>query len=172
MSVRDKDQYFDLIDVTLKELRDHFTYKDVYLGSVLPEHMRNEDPDTQASFLADQILFCLASLEGFPPENLARSRMWLCGVFAFLFDRCRLRDQTFGGAFKLIELDRGTRQYVFVDYMSQDDCLRKDPFCPFNREQLERAVVKLVTDRKAEADRGQLLKKLHIAAKTNYVRLV
>lgn len=125
---RQAEDFIRKVDDELYQQRRRLLALDTPLTVLLPQHLQGLSEPLVADYIADRLLFSLASCSGH--AALRRAKRWLEGCVSYLLHCCPPRERTFYYLLKLTELPQGTRFELFAEHHSADDPIRSDEAMP------------------------------------------
>lgn len=125
---RQAEEFIRKVDDELYQQRRKLLALDTPLTVLLPQHLQGLSKPLVADYIADRLLFLLASCSGL--AALRRAKYWLEGCVSYLLHCCPPRERTFYYLLKLTELPQGTRFELFEGHRTADDPIRGDEAMP------------------------------------------
>lgn len=125
---RQAEEFIRKVDDELYQQRRRLLALDTPLTILLPQHLQGLSEPLVADYIADRLLFSLASCSGH--AALRRAKRWLEGCVSYLLLCCPPKERTFYYLLKLTELPQGTRFELFEGHRSADDPIRSDEDMP------------------------------------------
>lgn len=125
---RQAEDFIRKVDDELYQQRRRLLALDTPLTVLLPQHLQGLSKPLVADYIADRLLFSLASCSSH--AALRRAKRWLEGCVSYLLHCCPPRERTFYYLLKLTELPQGTRFELFEGHRSADDPIRSDEDMP------------------------------------------
>lgn len=125
---RQAEEFIRKVDDELYQQRRRLLALDTPLTVLLPQHLQGLSEPLVADYIADRLLFSLASCSDH--AALRRAKRWLEGCVSYLLRCCPPREHTFYYLLKLTELPQGTRFELFEGHRSADDPIRGDEAMP------------------------------------------
>lgn len=137
--------YIRRVDRTLKKLREYLLGLDTQLVELLPQKLRTAETEQQSAYLADRLLFCLASEETLDENELRSSRNWLYEVILYLLSEVDDNDHDLANILMLFDLPLDVRKIMLgsienSDYFFHIKTELEPPIC---QEELEAAMLRL-----------------------------
>ena len=141
---RQAEEFIRKVDDELYQQRRRLLALDTPLTILLPQHLQGLSKPLVADYIADRLLFSLASCSGH--AALRRAKRWLEGCVSYLLHCCPPRERTFYYLLKLTELPQGTRFELFEGHRSADDPIRSDEAMPRILKGLEVVCVMAISE--------------------------
>lgn len=141
---RQAENFIRKVDDELYQQRRRLLALDTPLTVLLPQHLQGLSEPLVADYIADRLLFLLASCSGL--AALRRAKHWLEGCVSYLLHCCPPRERTFYYLLKLTELPHGTRFELFEGHRSADDPIRSDEDMPRILKGLEVVCVMAISE--------------------------
>ena len=108
------------VDLTLEHFRALCLGQHKNLTDILPASLQGQALESQADFIARQLLFALIRVakDSISAEQYQQAHKWLSTLILYLLREYRNYDQTFFNLHRLIFLPSDTRQILFENYNS------------------------------------------------------
>ena len=138
--------YISRVDQLLTHLRGYLLGLDTRLNVLLPLDLKSAEPEETATYLADRLLFCLATGNDFPEDILSDSWNWLYEASLYLLRESNARDHDLANILKMFSLPLDLRETMLYsnDISNRYPHLKADPSSPVTQTELETAMLRLV----------------------------
>ena len=139
------EDYIRRADEELRQQRRRLLALDTPLAILLPQHLRGLSNPLVANYIAERLLFMLATCTG-RTAALRRAKLWLESCVSYLLHYCPPKERTFFYLIKLTELPQDMRFELLESHRSANHPIRSDGDMPQILKGLEVVCVMAISD--------------------------